>query len=621
MKSSLLILRIYNEWAMLLIHIITYSISLKISESISLCGIILIICSPKDMKNSYTKLFSHVIILLFTSGLFISDLKFLFPQILCLLINLTNSNKNKKLEEVKLYELKIIEENKIYLDRIEALQKKSLPPSPVKRSSSLLRKLKSLRSSSFVQSFTEGSDNESPASDIDIGFRSRKSSINIDDFSEAPRSFRSNIALENLLPGISNEEIKEIINALISQEYLMWNPQKCGDDEIDVIAIALEAKKVFTQSIENLPGSSHTPLRMKNAKKIKNIRSMIELSEPLGEVLESIGEWDFDCFELIKVTKDPAYEVGLYIFNTLGLCESFQIESAVLRKFLKAVEHGYNRNNFYHNSIHAADVTASTLFLVQKGLSRCGNLIELDVFALITAALCHDIGHPGVNNAFLVATGNEIAVKYNDHSCLENMHTNRAFTILRTDGCNIASGLNKADYQRFRKNVVSVILSTDLQLHFDKLNEFRINLDKHLDISDDKFRILAIQMCLKCADIGHGARTLDIHVQWTSLITKEFFKQGEREKKYEIPITPLCDINTCIVSKSQVGFLEVLVKPLFLVWENFIEENNEVESELDIKICMKNIAENIEYWNHEFQLFTSGAPTFLLDSNPPPLTN
>ena len=533
---------------------------------------------------------------------------------------MSNSNSNQKVDELKIYESRILEENKLYINKIEALKKRNISSS-LRRSSSLLNKLKSIRASSFFKSFTEGSDNDSPASDFDPEFPSRKSSINIEEHSSGSKAAGSFAMLETILPGISNEEIKEIINALISQEYLMWNPEKCGDTEIDVIAVALEAKKLYTQSIENLPGSSHKPLKVKKMQKFQRIKSMIEISESLATVLESIGEWDFNCFELIKVTKDPAFEVGLYMFNTLGLNDSFQIEHLTLRKFLTAVEHGYNRNNFYHNSVHAADVTASTLFLIQKGLSRCGNLIELDVFALITAALCHDIGHPGVNNAFLVATGNEVAIKYNDHSCLENMHTNRAFTILKTEGCNIASSLIKADYQKFRKNVVSAILSTDLQMHFDKLNEFRINLDKKLDISDDKFRLLAIQMCLKCADIGHGARKLDIHLQWTSLITKEFFKQGECEKEFDIPLSPLCDVNNCIVSKSQIGFLEVLVKPLFTIWEEFIEFNNEEDSELEVKICNQNIVENIEFWNHEFKLLSEGKPTFILDKNPPPLVN
>ena len=40
---------------------------------------------------------------------------------------------------------------------------------------------------------------------------------------------------------------------------------------------------------------------------------------------------------------------------------------------------------------------------------------------MLVAALCHDLGHPGVSNKFLVETRHELAMTYNDRSCLENM--------------------------------------------------------------------------------------------------------------------------------------------------------------------------------------------------------
>ena len=45
-----------------------------------------------------------------------------------------------------------------------------------------------------------------------------------------------------------------------------------------------------------------------------------------------------------------------------------------------------------------------------------------DRFALLMAAVCHDVGHPGYNNPFLVESNNKLALKYNDKSPLENMH-------------------------------------------------------------------------------------------------------------------------------------------------------------------------------------------------------
>ena len=91
---------------------------------------------------------------------------------------------------------------------------------------------------------------------------------------------------------------------------------------------------------------------------------MIGVAEKLAEVLEMMGKCDFNCFELIHVTNYPCFEVEMHIFNSLGLFERFNIDNYNLRNFITAVEKGYNRLNYYHNSINAADITASIVFLI-----------------------------------------------------------------------------------------------------------------------------------------------------------------------------------------------------------------------------------------------------------------
>ena len=51
--------------------------------------------------------------------------------------------------------------------------------------------------------------------------------------------------------------------------------------------------------------------------------------------------------------------------------------------------------------------------------------------ACLTAALVHDLGHWGLNNNFLIATNDPLAITYNYTSPLESMHVSKVDPPLR----------------------------------------------------------------------------------------------------------------------------------------------------------------------------------------------
>lgn len=50
---------------------------------------------------------------------------------------------------------------------------------------------------------------------------------------------------------------------------------------------------------------------------------------------------------------------------------------------------------------------------------------------MIIGGACHDHEHPGFNNVYLMETKDDIAIRYNDVSVLENHHVASTFSLLK----------------------------------------------------------------------------------------------------------------------------------------------------------------------------------------------
>jgi hypothetical protein len=131
--------------------------------------------------------------------------------------------------------------------------------------------------------------------------------------------------------------------------------------------------------------------------------------EELISVLNQLGKnWNIDMFFITRLTSDKPLQVcGKFFLTKYRLHEIFDIPEATYNNFLEALEQMYKPLP-YHNSCHAADVLSSTVFLVNQSELREATT-DLELFSLIIAALAHDVGHPGVNNRYLVNSRDEIA--------------------------------------------------------------------------------------------------------------------------------------------------------------------------------------------------------------------
>ncbi|CBZ54191.1 putative cGMP-inhibited 3',5'-cyclic phosphodiesterase [Neospora caninum Liverpool] len=200
-----------------------------------------------------------------------------------------------------------------------------------------------------------------------------------------------------------------------------------------------------------------------------------------------------------------------------------------------------------------------------------------DETILCFAALGHDVGHPGFNNAFLVATNQPIALVYNDHAVLENYH---AYITFRTLTCyaaatnkndkggesSVLKGITPAEYRYFRKHLIELILATDMSQHFSTISTVRVRREsRSFNFStNEEDRWMMKKLCIKIGDIGHAALEWDQHYKWSMRVTEEFLLQGDAELKAGLPVSPLCDRKAPEIEfhKSQSSFINYLVVPL-----------------------------------------------------------
>ena len=186
----------------------------------------------------------------------------------------------------------------------------------------------------------------------------------------------------------------------------------------------------------------------------------------------------FNIFKLEeKVGRDNILPVtSTYVFASLGLFSV--IDYTKFEPFIFRTASGYHRENPYHTDLHAADMVQTLLvYCLYANLQKLLDFNDLDLISLFVSAAIHDFGHPGYSNNFLINTKNEIAIRYNDQSVLENFHVSEGFNIiLNKPNCNIFNLLSDDDYKLCRKRIIDCVLATDMAFHNKEFQFLKMRL-------------------------------------------------------------------------------------------------------------------------------------------------
>jgi 3',5'-cyclic-nucleotide phosphodiesterase len=302
------------------------------------------------------------------------------------------------------------------------------------------------------------------------------------------------------------------------------------------------------------------------------------------------NSWDIDVLAMSDLEMMQTFEICLDQFQLL---ERHDLDSKKIQTFIGKIASCYN-NNPYHNFHHAFHVFHSVHCILKS--KTIGFLSSQNVLSALIAAVCHDIDHPGHNNAFEKESRSDLAILYSDDSILERHHCAVTFKIMKDDDCNLLGGLSKESYDQCRTIIVKAILTTDMSMHAE--------LSRTLNaMADDTFETMShdsnssiyntfFSAILHTGDLSGQAIPLRLALKWGDRVILEFKNQAKKETALGMTVAPfMANLeNPARAANVQKGYIDFILKPWWVQFMRFFPDN------ADLQLGLSSINEVREFY-------------------------
>ena len=305
--------------------------------------------------------------------------------------------------------------------------------------------------------------------------------------------------------------------------------------------------------------------------------------------MDEIRNWSFD----VLVFEDTVLiEVFIKMLEYYNFLEKFQLDRKTLERYCGEVMARHHKDGYYqkydieknsvteeckpevlceyHSWYHAvACAHVSFLFLSLGGAD--GHLDPIEQFCIIMGALIHDLDHPGTNNDFEVKRNTSLAKLYDNDAVLERHSINVGLNMCleNPDLDWWKSFQDEKDREYMKKYISESILATDPAKHASIVKEALSFVEKgppYFNKNDPQHRIFIGRLILHSADITNPLHSsFEVASDWAIRVVTEFDKQAKREKELQLPVTSFMDglDNQVSIAKTQIGFYQFMLKPLF----------------------------------------------------------
>jgi hypothetical protein len=303
-----------------------------------------------------------------------------------------------------------------------------------------------------------------------------------------------------------------------------------------------------------------------------NTIKKFDLVSPYIHIPENINSFDFDTHSINE--KFILKNIAGYIFRTVLRQINFEIDENFLSNFISLICDHYNSNHF-HNFQHAVNVLHVSYLLLNE-TNLVNKLKPYIIFALLIAALSHDVDHPGNTNSYEINSLSKYAKIYNDISVLENHHCSLTFEILEFTG--LLKPFKDEEFRDIRKTIISCILGTDMSKHGDCVSKL-----EGFDFENETFTIeeeIFISSCvIHFADLSNPIKNFDNSYEWSVRISQEYYEQAFKEETEGLPTLSFMKCNDKLsICINEISFITNISLPS---WAIFVSKFKQLSFILD----------------------------------------
>lgn len=188
----------------------------------------------------------------------------------------------------------------------------------------------------------------------------------------------------------------------------------------------------------------------------------------------------------------------------------------VVTRVVEFIQPMYKKNH-YHSFEHAVHVMCNCSYF----LTQVHEIFdEVEKFAILYAALIHDVEHLGVTNMALINKRHELAKKYHNQSVAEMNSLSIGLGILERKDYNILARLSPESHRKFTDFVIDLVLSTDIACMYKKQILYLKLRDQHdaetgrLRIDNNAGKIALLMLILRSSDVGSSMQSLMTSHEW-----------------------------------------------------------------------------------------------------------